>query len=269
MGERSTAASKLGLGGHSYIQELGNDPRPSSEEQLALVAACLDAGVMLFDTTYYQERVALGGLLRALGRRDEAEIAAWNFFRQPGEEDELVPHVPYEPRHLDTVLSELQTDRIDVLVVHAHDDAEGLRRELGLVADWMAEGRVRQAALGMAELRHVRSLPDGHPIGHVFAPYNAFNRAALPVFEEAKRRGMATVAMSPFVRGWKLDEIGGDAASVADVLLRWVAFQDAVDRVVVAMRRAEWVRANLRSLERGPLTAEERARLAGWVERAR
>lgn len=268
MGERWTAASKLGLGGHSYIQELGNDSRPSPEEQLALVASCLDAGVRLFDTTYYQERVALGGLLRALGRRDEAEITAWNFFKQPGREDELVPHTPYEPHHLDTVLSELQTDRIDILVIHAHDDAEGLRREMELVTGWMAEGRVRQAALGMAQLRHVRSLPDGHPIGHVFAPYNAFNRAALPVFEEAKRRGMATVAMSPFVRGWKFDEIRGDRASVADVLLRWVAFQDAVDCAVVAMRRAEWVRANLRSLERGPLTAEEQARLAGWVERA-
>lgn len=175
---------------------------------------------------------------------------------------------PYEPPHLETVLGELQTDRVEILVIHAHDDAEGLRREMGLATDWMAEGRVRRVALGMAELRHVRSLPDSHPISHVFAPYNAFNRAALPVFEEAKRRGMATVAMSPFVRGWKLDEIGEDTASVADVLLRWVAFQDAVDWVVVAMRRVEWVRANLRSLERGPLTAEEQARLAAWVQRA-
>ncbi len=268
MGKRPTAASKLGLGGHSYIQELGNDPWPSPEEQRMLVSACLDSGVTLFDTTYYQERVALGGLLRALGRRDEAEITAWNFFKQPGREDQLVPYTPYEPHHLDIVLSELQTDRVDILVIHAHDDVAGLGRELGLVRDWMAEGRVRRAALGMAELRHVRSLPDGHPFGHVFAPYNAFNRAALPVFEEAKRRGMAAVAMSPFVRGWKLDEIGGDAASVADILLRWVAFQDAVDRVVVAMRRAEWLRANLRSIERGPLTTEAQARLAAWVERA-
>jgi len=49
----------------------------------------------------------------------------------------------------------------------------------------------------MAEGRHVRSLPDGHPISLIFAPYNAFDRAALPVFEEAQRQGMAIVAMSP------------------------------------------------------------------------
>ena len=239
MGGGSTAAGKLGLGGHSYIQELGNDPRPSPEEQRALVAACLDAGVPLFDTTYYQERVALGGLLQTLGRRDEAEITAWNFFHQPGNDDGLVRPTPYGPSHLATILDELRTDRLDVLVIHAHDEEDVLRREMELAASWRDQGRVARIALGMAEDRHIRSLPEGHPISLVFAPYNAFDRAALPVFEEAKRRGMATVAMSPFVRGWKLDEIGGDTAVVADILLRWVAFQETVDRVVVSMRRVE------------------------------
>ncbi len=90
MGGPSAAAGTLGLGGHPYIQELGNDPQPSPDEQRALVGACLDAGATLFDTTCCRERATLGGLLRALGRRDEAEVAAWNFFRQPGCEDRLV-----------------------------------------------------------------------------------------------------------------------------------------------------------------------------------
>ncbi len=45
---------KLGLGGHSYIAHLGNDPPASFEEQCALVAACLDTGIHLLDTTYYR-----------------------------------------------------------------------------------------------------------------------------------------------------------------------------------------------------------------------
>lgn len=264
---QSTAAAKVALGGHSYIQDLGNDPRPPFEAQCELVTACLDSGIPLFDTTYYQERVALGRVLRELGRRDEAEIAAWNFFRRPGRAADLVPSTPYEPAHLDIVLGELQTDRVDVLVIHAHDDVPRLGEELALARRWMDEDRVGRTALGMVEPRHLRSLPRDHPIDLIFAPFNAFNRAALPVFEEASRRGMAAVAMSPFVRGWKLDEIGGDTASVADILLRWVASQNVVDRVIVSMRRVEWVRTNLASIERGPLNGEEQARLAGWVAR--
>jgi len=102
---------KLGLGGHSYIHQLGNDPQPSFREQCTLVAACLDSGITLFDTTYHQERLALGRVLRELGRREEAEITAWNFFARSGKKNDLVPWTPYKPHHIDLMLSELQTDR--------------------------------------------------------------------------------------------------------------------------------------------------------------
>ncbi len=131
----------------------------------------------------------------------------------------------------------------------------------------MGVGKVRQVALGMVGVSHVQSLPEAHPITYVFAPYNAFNREALPAFEEAKRRGLSAVAMSPFIRGWKLDEIEEDKTLVADILLRWVAAQEIVDHVIVSMRWAEWVSANLHSTARGPLSAEEEDRLAAWIKR--
>ena len=149
--------SKLGLGGHSFIEELGNDPQASFDEQCAIVAACFDNGITLIDTTYYQERVALGHVLKRLGRRDEARIMAWNFFKQPGRENELVGYTPYEPQHLDRMLEELQTDAIDLLVIHAHDDAVKLGEELALAQDWVQAGKVKQVALGMAQLGHCGS----------------------------------------------------------------------------------------------------------------
>ena len=74
------ATVPLVLGGHSFIQQLGNDPAPDVDEQIEIVSTCLDAGITWFDTTYQPERVALGTVLKALGRRDEATIIAWNFF---------------------------------------------------------------------------------------------------------------------------------------------------------------------------------------------
>ncbi|MDQ4077802.1 MAG: aldo/keto reductase, partial [Chloroflexota bacterium] len=252
----------------SYIAQLGNDPPASFEEQCALVAACLDAGMRLLDTTYYQERIALGRVLQHLGRRDEAMVTGWNFFKQPGKEDELVAWTPYAPGHIDVMLQELQTNRIDLLVIHAEDDPGTLHRELALAEAWVATGKIRQVGLGMARLQHLDQLPAHHSITHVLAPYNAFNRAAAALFVRARALGMRTIAMSPFIRGWKLQEIGEDPAEVAAILLRWVVSQPVVDHVIVAMRKREWVQANLEAAARGALTPQEELRLAAWATRA-
>jgi len=258
---------KLGLGGHSYIAQLGNDPPASFKEQCGLVDACLQAGIRLLDTTYYQERLALGKVLRQLGRRDEATVTGWNFFKQPGKEDELVPWTPYEPAHIDIMLDELQTNRIDLLVIHAEDDPATLHRELALAEEWAVAGKVRQVGLGMASLQHLDQLPARHPVTHVLAPYNAFDRRAAALFARARELDLRTVAMSPFVRGWKLNEIGEDTAEIAAILLRWVVSQPLIDRLIVSMRKQAWVNANLSALARGPLTPEEEERLAAWVAR--
>ncbi|NBD23159.1 aldo/keto reductase [Paenibacillus glycinis] len=259
--------SKLGLGGHSFIAELGNDPHASFEEQCAIVTACLDNGIALIDTTYYQERVALGHVLKELDRRDEARIMAWNFFKQPGRENELVGYTPYEEHHLDLMLDELQTDEIDLLVIHAHDDTAKLLEELALAQDWVQAGKVKRVALGMAQLGHLRQLPAVHPVSAVLAPYNAFHPEAKEMFKTAKAMGMDAIALSPFVRGWKLDEIGADKDAAAGILLRWAAAEPLIDRVIVSMRKAEWVHANLRSVGRGPLTETEDAQLREWLAR--
>ncbi|MBM7565870.1 aldo/keto reductase [Paenibacillus sacheonensis] len=259
--------SKLGLGGHSFIEELGNDPHASFEEQCAIVADCLDNCIALIDTTYYQERVALGHVLKRLGRRDEAKIMAWNFFKQPGREHELVDYTPYEPQHIDLMLEELQTDAIDLLVIHAHDDTAKLLKELVLTQDWVQAGKVKRVALGMARLGHLRQLPAAHPVSAVLAPYNAFHPDAKELFETARSLGMDAIALSPFVRGWKLDEIGADKDAAAAILLRWVAAEPLVDHVVVSMRKAEWVHANLRAVGEGPLTEAEDAQLREWLAR--
>ena len=76
--------SRLILGGHTFISQLGNDPAASREEQQGIVRACLDAGVCWFDTTYQPERRALGETLQALRdygiKTSGAKVIAWNFF---------------------------------------------------------------------------------------------------------------------------------------------------------------------------------------------
>ncbi|WP_164545739.1 aldo/keto reductase [Paenibacillus albus] len=255
--------SKLGLGGHTFIEELGNDPLASFEEQCTIVRECLDNGIQLIDTTYYQERVALGNVLRALGRRQEVQIMAWNFFNLPGQSDKLVGYSSYEPHHIDVMLSELQTDFIDVLVIHTHDDEHKLLQEIELAKQWVEQGKVGTVGLGMAEPAHLNRLPADHPVTHILAPYNIAHQRTKETFVIAKEMGLTTVALSPFVRGWKLDEINSEQA--ADLLLRWVSEQQVVDRVIVSMRKADWVHTNLQATQRGTLTEEENRLIKEWM----
>ncbi|NHN32982.1 aldo/keto reductase [Paenibacillus agricola] len=258
---------KLGLGGHSFIEALGNDPEASFEEQCQIVAACLDNGIHVIDTTFYQERVALGRVLQELGRRDEAHIIAWNFFQHAGQTDILVSSTRYEAHHIDIMLEELSTNRIDTLVIHRHDNKERLLQEFELVRQWLASGKIKRVALGMVKGDDLLQLDASAPISCVLAPYNAFTREAEAIFIDAKARGYEVIALSPFVRGWKLDEIGEDKAKVADILLRWAVGSELVDLVIVSMRKSEWVATNLATVQRGALSDEEALQVEGWVER--
>jgi aryl-alcohol dehydrogenase-like predicted oxidoreductase len=101
--------TRLILGGHSFISQLGNDPPASEPEQRRIVETCLDRGIRWFDTTYQPERVALGKALHGLRRRDEATILAWNFFTDFSSADECGVPEDYRPGHIDVMLVQLRT----------------------------------------------------------------------------------------------------------------------------------------------------------------
>nr|WP_275422569.1 aldo/keto reductase [Paenibacillus mucilaginosus] len=215
-------------------------------------------GIHGFDTTYYQERVHLGRILEELGRREEAMLMAWNFFQEEGREQETVSFTPYEPHHLAWQLEELRTTWLDMLVIHVHDEQERLMEELSLAAQWVRKGKIRQLALGMARAEHVERLPESHQVSYILTPYNFFHRQpGEAAFRSARQRGIRCIALSPFVRGWKLEKLAGSRADNASLLLRWLTGKPEVDGVVVSMRNKDWVGANLAAERAGQLSVRE------------
>jgi aryl-alcohol dehydrogenase-like predicted oxidoreductase len=264
------AESRLILGGHSFISQLGNDPPASEREQQRIVEACLDRGIRWFDTTYQPERVALGKALHGLGRRDEATILAWNFFTDfsPGEECGLPEY--YRPAHIDLMLEQLRCSYIDCLVVVPLGDDDQQERQAELMTGWQRKGYVRSLGIWVGE-----QMPPGNYQSHrvfqfAIQPFNITTDHAARAFAALKTAGWQTIATSPFVRGWELDRMIAAASArgygdpealrplVADLMLRFSLFQPGVDRVIVAMRKAEWVTRNVESASRGPLSAKER-----------
>lgn len=269
-----TSEIPLVLGGHSFIRQLGNDAMPTPDEQAAIVAGCLDAGIRWFDTTYQPERVALGAALKRLGRRDEATIIAWNFFHgfRPGD-DHVGPPDYYRPHHLDAMLGELETDRIDMLVVHPLQDPNENARQLDLACAWRDTRRVKALGLWAPDEHCARTYVAANPYTFMVRPCNVLTPEAAPIFAAAKSLHWTTLACSPFLRGWHLDKLiatavasglneAGAREKLADLLLRFSLFQPNVDRLIVSIRKTAWIAKNAASVQRGPLHADELSWLA-------
>ena len=268
MKQFASDASRLILGGHSFIQQLGNDPAADEELQIEIVRACLDAGITTFDTTYQPERVALGRALSVLGRRDEATIIAWNFFKPFGPGEEVGGPAPYRPGHWDILCRQLGTDHIEVLVLHSVGNPAEDAAQLEVAMVWQAEGKVDRLGI-WAPPEHLQTRwPDGGPYALAVMRCNVAESNAKRL-ASAKAVGWETLAVCPFGRGWELDkraerlaalegiDIATARSRVAEAMLRYSAFAPGVDRLIVAMRRVEWVEANLEYLRKGPLSLEQ------------
>ena len=259
----------LMLGGHSFVQQLGNDPIPDPGAVAEIVAACLDAGIRWFDTTFRPERIALGAALAHLGRREEATITCWGHFRIFGPEDEYEYPVPLEPHHLDVMTEDLQTDCVDAVVVSpvaTRDCPERQVEQEAVAARWKTDGRVRLLGTYRPGADADQCFGPDNPYDFQVQPHHV-EEDATEVFLACRRLGWTNVACTPFGRGWTLDRLVeqegrvGDAgfrAHVADLMLRYSLYSPEVDRLIVAMRKPEWVVPNAESVRRGPLSNEER-----------
>src|SRR5437660_2071642 len=267
---RDTTEVPLILGGHSFISQLGNDPPVSDRDQCRIVDSCLDYSVRWFDTTYQPERIALGNVLHALGRRNEAKIIAWNFFTDFSPDDPLGGPDYYCPGHIDIILEQLRTNYVDCLVAILLKDHEANQRQEEILIEWRRKGYVRSLGLWIQEPATVEQFRHDNPFRFAIRPFNITTTGeAAPIFAACKMLGLETLATSPFGRGWELDRIiaaasargYGDAETlrpiVADLMLRFSLFQRDIDRVIVGMRKIEWIKRNVQSLSRGPLTVDE------------
>jgi aryl-alcohol dehydrogenase-like predicted oxidoreductase len=261
---------RLALGGHSFITQLGNDPPASEQEQCAIVETCLNCGIRWIDTTYQPERIALGNVLRQLGRRGETSILAWSFFKDFTSADPVGEPECYQPGHIDIILEQLRTDHVDCLVVIPVKDSDRDRQQIELAIEWRNKGYARSLGVWAenfsgSDMERYRQ----KTFRYAVLPVNIRARTAAATLTACKKIGLETFATSPFFRGWELERMVGEASAhnydnrdallrrLADLMLRFSLFHPNVDRLIVGMRRLDWIDRNLESVSRGPLSAEE------------
>jgi aryl-alcohol dehydrogenase-like predicted oxidoreductase len=265
------------LGGHSFISQLGNDAPVLGSDQHRIVESCLEYGIRWFDTTYQPERIALGNVLHSLGRRNEATILAWDFFTDFSPDDPVGKPEYYQPHHIDVILEQLHTDYVDCLVGIPLDNSEENQRQVELLVEWQRKGYVRFLGLWIEDPAIIERFRHRNPFRFAIQPLNITTDDAASIFASCKMAGWETIATSPFRRGWELDMLISAASAagygdvevlrpnVADLMLRFSLFQHDVDRVIVGMRKVEWIKRNVESVSKGPLTAEEHR----WLQQLR
>jgi aryl-alcohol dehydrogenase-like predicted oxidoreductase len=270
-------AMPLILGGHSFISQLGNDPPVSEQDQCGIVESCLDHGVRWIDTTYQPERIALGNVMRTLGRRGEAKIMAWNFFTDFSPQDQLTRPEYYRPNHIDVILEQLQTDYVDCLVAIPLDSPEENQRQVELLIEWQKKDYVRFLGLWIQDSTTIELFRHRNPFRFAIRPFNITTDDAASIFATCKTAGWETIATSPFRRGWELDNTVATAVArgygtdeklrqiVADLMLRFSLFQRDVDRLIIGMRKVDWIKRNVESVSKGPLTVNEHR----WLQQLR
>jgi aryl-alcohol dehydrogenase-like predicted oxidoreductase len=144
LGDSELEVSAVGLGCNNFGGRIG------LEQTGAVLEACLDAGVTLFDTA---DIYGGGGGSEALmgevleGRRDDFVLATKFGSQMRGAEAESAPAVPRGSREyvrwaVEGSLRRLRTDRIDLYQLHEPDPATPVGETLAALGELVEEGIV-------------------------------------------------------------------------------------------------------------------------------
>jgi aryl-alcohol dehydrogenase-like predicted oxidoreductase len=265
--------SALGLGCWAIGGPWTSNGRPAGwgevddDESIRAIRRALELGVTLFDTADvygcgHSERV----LGRALaGRRDDVVVVTkvGNVFdeqtRTAGGAD-VSP--TYLRRACDASLRRLDTDRIDVYLIHdGLAGPQSVPAVIDVLEELVAAGKLRWYGSSMSDPAIVRALAEGP---HMVAVQHELNvlRGELEALSAAEDLGLASLNRTPLAMGLLSGRYSPDALPAADDVRRnapWWDFFDegAMDRWVqrIAEARAE-LTADGRSLVQGAL---------GWI----
>jgi aryl-alcohol dehydrogenase-like predicted oxidoreductase len=143
LGNSGLVVSVVGLGTNNFGMKL------DAEQSSAVVSAALDAGVTLFDTadSYGQSEERLGAALQ--GERDDVIIATkfGSDVRKRGlsngEDWDARASRRYVKRAVESSLTRLRTDWIDLYQLHWPDPLTPIDETLSALTDLVREGKVR------------------------------------------------------------------------------------------------------------------------------
>jgi aryl-alcohol dehydrogenase-like predicted oxidoreductase len=196
------------MGMSAFYTGAGTD----DDESIRTIHRALDQGVTLLDTAeaygpYTNEEL----LARALkDRRDEVVLATkFGLIHHvdgeatPSTERRISSELASVRTALEGSLRRLQTDHIDLYYQHRVDPSVPIEEVVGLLAQFVEEGKIRHIGLSEASSATIRRAHAVHPITALQSEYSLWTRDPEEgVLATLRELGIGLVAYSPLGRGF-------------------------------------------------------------------
>ncbi|MFF3335446.1 aldo/keto reductase [Streptomyces sp. NPDC002888] len=205
LGDNGPEVGVQGLGcmGMSF----GYGPSDAKESRATLERA-LELGVTLYDTA---DAYGAGENERFLSpffkaHRDEVVIATKFALAIPPDDPTrriIRNDAPYIRQAVEASLQRLDVDVIDLYYMHRRDVNVPIEETVGVMADMVREGKVKQLGLSEVTGGELRAAQAVHPIAAVQSEWSLFSRdIEAQVVPTARELGVTLVPYSPLGRGF-------------------------------------------------------------------
>lgn len=201
--------ARIGLGTMGMSFAYGSADRDDAES-IRTIHRAIDLGVTLIDTAEvygpYANEVLVGQALK--GRRDKVVLATkFGMISHTGRDG-----ADSSPANIRTAvegsLQRLGTDHIDLYYQHRLDRSTPIEETIGVLADLIAEGKVRHIGLSEVGVETIRRAHAVHPITALQSEYSLFTRDPEDgILDILREKGIGFVAYSPLGRGFLTGQI--------------------------------------------------------------
>lgn len=288
LGKTDLSINPVGLGTNAVG---GHNLFPDTDEEAGkeVVQTAIDNGINFLDTAYLygqgRSEELVGEVVKASGKRSELVIATKvsPIFQGEGMKNDNSP--AFLKQEVENSLKRLQTDCVDLMYIHYHDEKTPEAEAVGALKELKDEGKIRAIGISNFTPDQLKAANQDGYVDVYQGEYNLLNRGAEgALFPYTTEQNISFIPFFPLAAGLlagkydknaqfndiraqspyfkeevfaqnlaKVDKLrqiaDAKGAEVAHVVLAWYLTRDAIDAIIPGAKRAEQVLNNQKTLD--------------------